>query len=52
VAAILGVLVLNEPFTLAMGIGFALVVLGLSLATRPGRSAPRPLPRVDGVRAA
>ncbi len=35
VAAVLGVLVLNEPFTAAMGIGFALVVLGLSLATRP-----------------
>ena len=35
VAAILGVLVLNEPFSIAMGIGFALVVLGLTLATRP-----------------
>lgn len=52
VAAILGVLVLNEPFTLAMGIGFALVVLGLSLATRPARLAPEPLPRADGVPAA
>ena len=52
VAAILGVLVLNEPFTLAMGIGFALVVLGLSLATRPSSPAPEPLPQAGSVPAA
>lgn len=40
VAAILGVLVLNEAFTVGMGLGFALVVLGLTLATRAGRAAP------------
>ena len=52
VAAILGVLVLNEPFTLGMGIGFALVVLGLTLATRPASTAPGPLPHADSVPAA
>lgn len=39
VAAVLGVLVLNETFTLAMGIGFALVILGSTLATRRPRDA-------------
>jgi drug/metabolite transporter (DMT)-like permease len=34
VAAILGVLVLNETFTFAMAIGFVLVILGSTLATR------------------
>ena len=52
VAAILGVLVLNEPFTLGMGVGFALVVLGLSLATRPASRTAGALPQVDGVPAA
>ena len=44
VAAILGVLVLNETFTLAMGIGFALVITGSVLATRQTRPAPEPVP--------
>jgi drug/metabolite transporter (DMT)-like permease len=35
VAAVLGVLVLNETFTLPMGLGFGLVILGSTLATRP-----------------
>jgi drug/metabolite transporter (DMT)-like permease len=52
VAATLGVLVLNEPFTLGMGIGFALVVLGLTLATRPASTAPGRLPHADSVPAA
>jgi drug/metabolite transporter (DMT)-like permease len=39
VAAVLGVLVLRETFTLAMAIGFALVILGSGLATRRSRSA-------------
>lgn len=40
VAAVLGVLILNETFTVAMGVGFALVILGSMLAT--GRfGAPR-----------
>ena len=50
VAAILGVLVLNETFTVGMGLGFALVVVGLTLATRPGRTAPEPrAAAVDGL---
>ncbi len=40
VAAVLGVLVLNETFTVPMGIGFGLVILGSTLATRqPGGGA-------------
>jgi drug/metabolite transporter (DMT)-like permease len=39
VAAVLGVFVLHETFTVAMGIGFALVILGSTLATRPSRAA-------------
>jgi drug/metabolite transporter (DMT)-like permease len=39
VAAVLGVLVLNEAFTPAMAIGFALVILGSTLATRRPRTA-------------
>ncbi len=39
VASILGVLVLGEAFTVSMGAGFLLVLLGSTLATRPG---PRP----------
>jgi drug/metabolite transporter (DMT)-like permease len=50
VAAILGVLVLNETFTVGMGFGFALVVVGLTLATRPGRATAEPrATAVDGV---
>jgi drug/metabolite transporter (DMT)-like permease len=44
VAAVLGVLVLNETFTVAMGIGFALVILGSTLATRPSRAVPESYP--------
>jgi drug/metabolite transporter (DMT)-like permease len=40
VAAVLGVLVLHEAFTVSMGLGFALVILGSVLATRrPGAAA-------------
>jgi drug/metabolite transporter (DMT)-like permease len=39
VAAILGVLVLNEAFTPPMGLGFLLVIAGSALATRPARGA-------------
>lgn len=38
VAAVLGVLVLDEHFTVGMGIGFVLVLAGSVLATRPGRA--------------
>jgi drug/metabolite transporter (DMT)-like permease len=44
VAAVLGVLVLRETFSVAMGIGFALVIVGSTLATRPSGSAAAPLP--------
>ncbi len=46
VAAVLGVLVLNETLTVTMGMGFALVILGSTLATRPSRAGaePRPVP--------
>ena len=42
VAAVLGVLVLHENFSVAMGIGFALVILGSTLATRPARVVESP----------
>jgi drug/metabolite transporter (DMT)-like permease len=44
VAAVLGVLVLRETFTPAMGLGLALVILGSSLATRPSRAVGGPGP--------
>jgi drug/metabolite transporter (DMT)-like permease len=44
VAAVLGVLVLHETFTIPMGIGFALVILGSTLATRRSRVAQEPVP--------
>ena len=40
VAVLLGVVVLNEAFTLATGAGFALILLGSVLATAPS-SPPR-----------
>jgi drug/metabolite transporter (DMT)-like permease len=42
VAAVLGVLVLHETFTPPMAIGFALVILGSTLATRTSRTAEAP----------
>ena len=39
VAAVLGVLVLHETFTLPMGIGLVLVIMGSALATRPPATA-------------
>ena len=46
VAALLGIVVLNESFTPVMGIGFGLVIVGSVLATRPVRagSPSRPDP--------
>jgi drug/metabolite transporter (DMT)-like permease len=43
VAAIAGVTILDEAFTLGMGVGFVLVLVGSFLATRPGASR-QPLP--------
>jgi drug/metabolite transporter (DMT)-like permease len=56
VAALLGVVVLNESFTVAMGVGFGLVILGSVLATRPAgvgrpwRSRRRVQSEADGTR--
>jgi drug/metabolite transporter (DMT)-like permease len=49
VAAVLGVTILGERLTVAMGAGFALVLAGSVLATRPAASAPAPAtgPAVD-----
>jgi drug/metabolite transporter (DMT)-like permease len=46
VAAVLGVMVLGESFSVGMAVGFALVIVGSVLATRrPAvRSAPEPVP--------
>jgi drug/metabolite transporter (DMT)-like permease len=41
VAVLLGVLLLGEPFTLGLGLGLPLVLVGCVLATR--RSAPAPV---------
>jgi drug/metabolite transporter (DMT)-like permease len=40
VAALLGVTILSESFTFGMGIGFALILCGSVLATRPSRREP------------
>jgi drug/metabolite transporter (DMT)-like permease len=40
VAAVLGVAVLGETFTVGMGAGFVLILLGSFLAARPRRAAP------------
>lgn len=42
VAALLGVTVLGESFSLGMGVGFALILAGSMLATRPGKPAVEP----------
>ena len=42
VAAVLGVLVLGETFTVGMAAGFLLVILGSTLATRPARATGQP----------
>jgi len=38
VAAVLGVVILQETFTVGMAIGFGLVILGSTLATRPSQA--------------
>ena len=51
VAAVLGVLILEEPFTTGMGAGFALVLLGSVLATHRAAPAPaEPAPALDTAR--
>jgi drug/metabolite transporter (DMT)-like permease len=46
VAIVLGILVLNEPFTVGVAIGFPLVIIGAVLAT--SRSADDRRRRVTG----
>ena len=47
VAAVLGVAILDEHFTVGMGIGFALVLAGSFLATRAPRPAEAAAPALD-----
>ncbi len=42
VAIVLGVLILDEPFTVGIAIGFPLVILGAVLATSRNRPVPEP----------
>jgi len=50
VAAVLGVLVLHETLSVAMWFGFALVILGSTLATRPSGAVQGPGPtRVEAA---
>ena len=48
VAVLLGVLLLDEPFTLGIALGLPLVLVGCVLATRRA-AAPEPAPAADGV---
>jgi drug/metabolite transporter (DMT)-like permease len=51
VAVVLGVLLLGEPFTLGLGIGLPLVLVGCVLATRrsQARTSPSELADVDAA---
>src|SRR5437899_5152543 len=49
VAAVAGVLVLHEMLTAGMGIGFVLVLIGSTLATRRARAASPPEPATPKV---
>jgi drug/metabolite transporter (DMT)-like permease len=51
VAVLLGVLLLGEPFTLGIGLGLPLVLIGCVLATRrsPTCSEPSELADVDAA---
>ena len=49
VAAVLGVLVLNERLTASMILGFALVILGSALVTRPPRTSGEPAESLEAI---
>jgi len=51
VAAVLGVFVLQETLTVAMVIGFVLVILGSTLATRPARETAAEPDELEAIRA-
>ncbi len=46
VAAVLGIAVLHESFTIGMGVGFVLVLIGSTLATRRARRVALPEPKL------
>ncbi len=50
VAAVLGVTILDEHFTLGMGVGFVLVLAGSVLATRPTTAAQPPEAALESAR--
>jgi drug/metabolite transporter (DMT)-like permease len=50
VAAVLGVAILDEHFTLGMGLGFVLVLVGSVLATRPTAAAAPPEAALESAR--
>lgn len=52
VAAVLGVTILDERFTLSMGVGFALVLIGSVFATRRRAAAAPPVPAAEAGGAA
>ena len=49
VALALGVTLLGEPFTIGAVVGFALILVGLSLSTRRGRAASESIEKGDDV---
>jgi drug/metabolite transporter (DMT)-like permease len=49
VAAVLGVLVLNETLTASMILGFALVIVGSALVTRPPRTSGEPAESLEAI---
>jgi drug/metabolite transporter (DMT)-like permease len=52
VAALLGVVILSESFTVGMAIGLVLVIAGSALATRPARPRTDPVPTLSAEQAA
>ena len=48
IAVVLGLLLLNEQFTVGMGIGFPLILIGSVLAASIGRPAAAAAPAADG----
>jgi drug/metabolite transporter (DMT)-like permease len=49
VAAVLGVLVLNETLTPTMIVGFVLVIIGSALVTRPARASEEPVESMEAI---
>ena len=49
VAAVLGVVVLNETLTPTMIVGFVLVIIGSALVTRPARASEEPAESMEAI---